>query len=132
VGVEVGLLVLSCWVRLWAQVPLGTSSGEDSAMPECLCWPDCCTIRRQIGLGSGRSLWVHHGLVLNRGQTPERSLSSASVVGPFDPGHDRGAEVLPSHPGAAVEDVLRNSAKNDSMAALSPQAPTLPIDPTIS
>jgi hypothetical protein len=32
--------------------------------------------------------------------------AAAVVVGPFDPGHDGDPQVLPSGPGAAVQDVL--------------------------
>ena len=34
-----------------------------------------------------------------------------SVVGPFDPGHDRDAQFLSAGPGAAVEDVLLQQAE---------------------
>ena len=33
-------------------------------------------------------------------------LTLAAVVGPFDPGHDRNAQLLAGGPGVAVEDVL--------------------------
>ena len=50
-------------------------------------------------------------LVLDRGQPGQGSLASAAVVGPFDPGHDRGPQLLPGRPGSAVEDVVLQQAE---------------------
>jgi hypothetical protein len=61
------------------------------------------------------------------GQSAERG-SSPAAVGPLDPGHDRDAEF------SRVAHVRRLRAlfcSNDSMAVLSPAAPTFPIEPTI-
>jgi hypothetical protein len=63
-------------------------------------------------------------------QTPEGGLPAVSVVGPFDPGHDRDAELFSGVPGPAVEEFFWSRAKNDSMAALSSHEATRPIDPT--
>jgi len=49
---------------------------------------------------------VHDGFVLDGRQTVEAFLASATVVGPFDPGDDREAEVFAGGPAAPVEDVL--------------------------
>ena len=61
----------------------------------------------------------HDRLVLDGGQSAERDLASAPVVGVFDPGDDRYAQVVAGAPRAMVEDVLLQREKNDSMAALS-------------
>ncbi len=71
-------------------------------------------------------MMVSYSIGVNRDRDRWRS---GAVVGPFDPGDDRGPELLPGGPGTAVEDVVLQQAENDSMAALSPAAPTLPTDP---
>ncbi len=48
----------------------------------------------------------HYGLELDRCQFPEATLSALAVVDPFDPSHDREAELVSSDPGVPVEDVL--------------------------
>ena len=45
-------------------------------------------------------------LELDWGESAEAVLSPAAVVGPFDPGDDRQAELVAGGPAAAVEDVL--------------------------
>src|SRR5450830_1870177 len=45
-------------------------------------------------------------LVLDRGELAEGALASAAVVGPFDPGHDRQAQLVAGVPPAPVQDVL--------------------------
>ena len=57
---------------------------------------------------SGREVrgWVHDGLVLNLGQTAQANLPTAPVVGPFDPGDNREAQLVTDPPATAVEDVL--------------------------
>lgn len=45
-------------------------------------------------------------------------LTASSVVGPFDPGHDRDPQLGAGGPAAAVQDVLLQQAEKDSMAAL--------------
>ena len=62
----------------------------------------------------------------------QRGPSAAPVVGSFNPGHDGEPQLLAGGPGAAVQRVLLEQAKKDSMAALSSAAPTLPIEPTMS
>ena len=58
---------------------------------------------------------------------PRLALAAAAVIGGFDPDHDRKAELLSGLPALSVQHVLLE--KNDSMAALSAQAPTRPIEP---
>ncbi len=53
--------------------------------------------------------WVAVGVMINvfdRGQPPERGLSTASAVKLLDPGHDRDPQFLAGVPNSAVEDVL--------------------------
>jgi hypothetical protein len=50
------------------------------------------------------------GLELDRGELAEGALPPAVVVGAFDPGDDRQAELLAGGPGLAVQDVLLQSA----------------------
>lgn len=77
----------------------------------------------------GRGLGVDH-LELEGGQFAEGSLSSAAVVGPFEPGHDRESQFVAGGPPTFVEDVVLEQAEEAlSIAALSPAAPTRPIDP---
>jgi len=57
-------------------------------------------------------------------------LPASAVVGAFDPGDDRQAQLLAGGPALSVENVLCSSEKNDSLAALSPHAATRPIDPS--
>lgn len=45
-------------------------------------------------------------LEFDGGQSAEAVLSSAAVVGPFDPVHDGRAELVSGGPGSAVEDVV--------------------------
>lgn len=59
----------------------------------------------------------------------QASLPTPPVVGTFDPSRDGQPEVLPGEPALTVQDVLCSSEQNDSIAALSAQAPTAPIDP---
>ena len=68
-------------------------------------------------------------LELDRGESAEAVLSPSAVVGAFDPGDDREAELFSRVPALAVETFFCSKLKNDSMAALSAQAPTRPIDP---
>ena len=49
---------------------------------------------------------VDDGLEFNGGQSAEAVLSSAAVVGPFDPVHDGGPELVSGGPGSTVEDVV--------------------------
>ncbi len=58
-------------------------------------------------------------------------MAAAVVVGAFDPGDDGDAELLSGVPSASIEHVLLQRGKKLSMAALSPAAPTWPIDPTL-
>lgn len=53
----------------------------------------------------------HDGLVLDGGQPTERGLHAASVIGPFDPGHDRAPQFLAGGPLPAIEDVLLQQAE---------------------
>ena len=66
---------------------------------------------------------------LDWGEFAESALSAATVVGAFDPGDDREAELVAGRPGLPVQDVLLQQRKNESIAALSPAAATRPIDP---
>jgi hypothetical protein len=54
------------------------------------------------------------------------------MVGAFDPGDDGDAQLVSGVPPAAIQNVLLQQTEKLSMAALSPAAPTRPIDPTIS
>jgi hypothetical protein len=58
------------------------------------------------------------------GESAEASL--AAVVGLLDPGDDREAEFFAGVPALPVENVLLQQGENDSIAALSPQAPPGP------
>ena len=42
--------------------------------------------------------WGHDGFVFGGGQSAEGVLASASVVGAFDPGHDRDPELVAGGP----------------------------------
>ena len=68
-------------------------------------------------------------LELDWGEASEGVLRASAVVGVLDPDDDRQAESCAGLPPPAVEDVLCSRLKNDSIAALSAHAPTLPIDP---
>ena len=58
-------------------------------------------------------------------------MSSSAVVGALDPGDDRDPQLVAGVPVALVEDVvLQERDESISIAALSPQAPTRPMDPT--
>ena len=66
-------------------------------------------------------------------EPPQCETEASTVVGPFDPGDDGNAQLLAGVPAATVQDVLLQQAKEAfSMAALSPAAPTRPIEPTMS
>ena len=71
----------------------------------------CRTIRWQIGLGGLSDQCGHDGFVFDGGQSAERVLSSASVVGPFDSGDDRDSQLVSSGPEPPVEDVLLQQAE---------------------
>src|SRR5690625_6658629 len=63
----------------------------------------------QVTVGvSGREIHggVHDGLVFDGGQSAQAGLSATTVVGAFDPGDDRDAELFSSPPALAVQDVL--------------------------
>ena len=51
------------------------------------------------------------------------------MISPLDPGDDGNTEILSRLPALAVKTFFWSKEKNDSMAALSPHAPTRPIDP---
>jgi hypothetical protein len=57
-------------------------------------------------------------------------LPAPAVVAALDPGDDRRPQLLASGPALPVEHVLLQQREKDSIAALSPQAPTRPIEPT--
>ena len=61
----------------------------------------------------------------------EGALAASAVVGAFDPGDDRDAELVSGVPGLALSTFFCSSERKDSMAALSPAAPTWPIEPSI-
>ena len=48
----------------------------------------------------------HHGLVFDGRQSAKGILATPAVVGAFDPGDDRDAEVLAGAPALPVEHVL--------------------------
>lgn len=56
-------------------------------------------------------------------------MAPTAVVGLLDPGQDRQAQLVAGDPALTVQDVLLQQAEEDSIAALSAQAPTRPIDP---
>ncbi len=56
-------------------------------------------------------------------------MASAAVAGAFDPGHDRDPQFLAGGPGVPVENIVLQQREELSIAALSPAAPTRPIDP---
>ena len=89
--------------------------------------PRSCARRRSGRDGQGLG---HNGFVLDRRQTAECCLASAPVVGALDPGDDRDAHVVARAPRTAVGDFFCNRLKKLSIAALPPEAPTLPIDPS--
>jgi len=47
-----------------------------------------------------------HGLELDRGELAEAALTTPAVVGPFDPDHDRKAQLLSAVPASTVQDVV--------------------------
>lgn len=51
-------------------------------------------------------------------------MSASTVVGAFDPRHDREAQLVEAGAAAQVQDVLLQQGEEHSMAALSPAAPT--------
>ena len=67
----------------------------------------------------------------SRGQSAEGGLAASPVVGPFDPGDDGDAELIAVVQRRLSSTLRCRSAKNDSMAALSPAEPTWPMEPTI-
>ncbi len=54
---------------------------------------------------------AHDEFVFDGGQAAERGLAPAAVVGAFDPGDDREAQLLAGVPGLAAEDVLLQQAE---------------------
>ena len=69
------------------------------------------------------------GLKLDGGEHSQGSLSASAVLGLFGPGEDGDAQLVVGAPAATVEDAFCSTVKKDSMAALSPAAPTRPMDP---
>lgn len=67
--------------------------------------------------------------ILDWGEVIETFLSAAPVVAVIDRGDDRDGEFFSCGPGFRVENIALSSEKNDSIAAFSPAAATLPIDP---
>jgi hypothetical protein len=55
---------------------------------------------------SGRVCGGVDGLKSDRGEPSECSLSASAVVGPFNPGGDRGSEFFSGSPAVALEHVL--------------------------
>ena len=53
--------------------------------------------------GGGR---VHDGLVLDGRQSAQTGLPAPAVIGPLDPGDDRGTELVAAAPRLPVQDVL--------------------------
>ena len=51
------------------------------------------------------------------------------MIADLDPADESEAQIFSRLPASGVEHVLLDEGKKDSMAALSPQAPTRPIDP---
>src|SRR6266511_2360891 len=47
-----------------------------------------------------------HCFELDRGESPQRSLTTPAMVGAFDPGDDGQAELFPRLPALAIEDVV--------------------------
>jgi hypothetical protein len=72
---------------------------------------------------------VIDGFTLDRGEETETALPAAMVVGFLNPGHDGEPQLLLGFPSLTIQDVILEQAKNYSMAALSPQALTRPIEP---
>ena len=68
-------------------------------------------------------------LELDRGELAQGALPAAAVVGVLDPERDLVGELAPGPPSPLVETLRCRSAKNDSIAALSPADATRPIDP---
>ena len=69
------------------------------------------------------------GLKLDRGEPGAQGpLAPAAVVGGFGPGDDRAAELVAGVP-AALRTFFGRSAKKDSIAALSADEATRPMDP---
>ncbi len=68
-------------------------------------------------------------LELDRGESAEAVLSPSAMVGHLDPDDDREAELVRSIQRRRLRTFFCSSEKKDSIAALSAQAPTRPIDP---
>src|SRR5690606_40101023 len=66
---------------------------------------------RDSWLGSLVGGLAHDDLELDRGQSCESGLASATVVGPFDPGHDRDPQLLSGGPSLPVQDVALKQAE---------------------
>ncbi|SDR87028.1 phospholipase C [Microlunatus soli] len=77
-----------------------------------------------VGLGRLCGGCVHDQLAFDGCQPVESVLASSAVVGAFDPGDDRDPQLDTACPDVAVRTFFCSRAKNDSIAALSPAAPT--------
>lgn len=72
--------------------------------------------------------WLVGYLVFEWGEFSEGSLAPSAVVGGVDPTDQREAQLLAGGPFLTVETLVWTRLKKDSMAALSAQVPTAPID----
>lgn len=71
--------------------------------------------------------------VVIHGATSQSDLPSTSVIRSLDPGHQIDPQLVLGGPAPQSSSTFFcSNAKNDYMAALTPAAPSLPIDPTKS
>lgn len=69
---------------------LGSAEGLGDSLFSCRCCGGC----------------VHHGFEFDRSQTSQAGLSAPTMIGPFDPGHDRTAQLVTSGPALTIENVV--------------------------
>jgi hypothetical protein len=62
-----------------------------------------------------------HGLELDRREPAEGTLATPAVVGPFDPDHDREAELVPRPPALPVEDVALQQGEERGRSGFGPR-----------
>jgi hypothetical protein len=73
----------------------------------------------------------HDGLDFDGSQPADCGSSTASVIGPLDPGNDRDPQFLAGGPASAVEDVLLQQTEEELHGRVVTDCPDLPIDPAI-
>ncbi len=73
-----------------AETSEGSAEGLGDSLFSCRCCGGC----------------VHHGFEFDRSQTSQACLSAPTMIGPFDPGHDRTAQLVTSGPALTIENVV--------------------------